>query len=96
MYGVEDDRFLTDRELDVLVCLHKGLSNPKIADYLCITVYTVKAHLSNIFRKLGAKNRMEALLMLVGEKEIKNNDIKNQIKSLKNLNKTSSEHFKIN
>lgn len=83
MHSMEDDRFLTDRELEVLVCLHRGLSNPKIADKLCITVYTVKAHLSNIFRKLGAENRMEALLMLVGEKEIKNKDINNQIKSLK-------------
>ena len=93
MYGSEDDRFLTDRELDVLVCLHKGLSNPQIADYLCITVYTVKAHLSKIFKKLGAQNRMEALLMLVGEKEIKNEDIKKQVISIQRKTFTKSNNF---
>ena len=82
MYQFDEDKVLTERELDVLVCLQKGLSNPKIADCLCVTVYTVKAHLSNIFRKLGAQDRVETLLMLLGEKEIPNNDVKKQIMSL--------------
>lgn len=84
MYRFDDDKLLTERELDVVVCLHEGLSNPRISERLCITVYTVKAHLSKIFRKLGVQDRMDLLLMLVGEKEIKNPDIKKQIMTLRN------------
>ena len=79
MYCLEDEKLLTQRELEVLECLHDGLTNPKIAERLCITVYTVKAHLSKIFRKLGAKNRMDVLLILVGEKEISRIEIRKQL-----------------
>ena len=84
MYSFEDNKLLTKRELDVLACLHEGLTNPMIAERLCITIYTVKAHLSSIFHKLGLRNRIDVLLMLVGERELKNNDIKKQIMSLDN------------
>jgi len=78
----EEDKPLTERELEVLVCIHKGLSNPQIARQLCISVSTVKAHISSIFHKLHAKSRIDVLLMLVGEKSIQNADIKNQISDL--------------
>jgi len=84
MYSSDEEKLLTERELEVLDCLHNGYSNPKIADYLCITVSTVKAHLSSIFRKLGAENRVDTLLILLGEKEISNNFVKEQIASLTN------------
>jgi DNA-binding NarL/FixJ family response regulator len=82
MYCLKDDKLLTKRELEVLVCLYKGYTNPKIADRLCITISTVKAHISNILRKMGAERRIDILLMLVGEKNIKNKDIKKQISYL--------------
>ena len=51
---------LTNREREVLVLLVEGLSNLEIADRLSIAMPTVKYHLTNIFTKLGARNRVEA------------------------------------
>lgn len=52
---------LTPREMDVLVELQKGLTNQEIADRLFISENTVKHHIRNIFRKLDAENRHEAI-----------------------------------
>jgi DNA-binding NarL/FixJ family response regulator len=51
---------LTDRETSILSALARGLSNDEIAKELWITQQTVKFHLTNIYRKLGVKNRTEA------------------------------------
>jgi len=51
---------LTDREREILALLVKGLSNVEISNQLFISMATVKYHLTNIFSKLGAKNRVEA------------------------------------
>ena len=45
----------------------KGIQ--EIAENLCITERTVKFHISNIFNKTGAKNRMELLLVLSKNEE---------------------------
>jgi len=52
---------LTEREREVLVLLVGGLSNLEISQRLSISVATVKYHLTNIFSKLGVKNRVEAV-----------------------------------
>lgn len=52
---------LSDRELDVLMLLAEGLSNQDIADRLFISKNTVKTHLSNIFSKLDARRRTQAI-----------------------------------
>ncbi|HEU5101445.1 MAG TPA: tetratricopeptide repeat protein, partial [Roseiflexaceae bacterium] len=52
---------LSPRELEVLRLLAQGLSNPQIAETLVVSVGTVKAHTHNIFGKLGAANRMQAV-----------------------------------
>ena len=52
---------LTTREREVLALLVTGLSNQKISNELSITKATVKYHLTNIFTKLGAENRVEAV-----------------------------------
>lgn len=52
---------LSDRELDVLVELNNGLSNQEIADKLFVSLNTVKTHISNLYSKLHAKRRTQAL-----------------------------------
>jgi len=52
---------LTDRELVILDALARGLSNSAIGKELWVAEQTVKFHLTNIYRKLGAANRTEAV-----------------------------------
>lgn len=52
---------LTVREHEVLVLLAKGMSNSDIAAEIVVSESTVKAHVKNILRKLGATNRAEAV-----------------------------------
>jgi LuxR family maltose regulon positive regulatory protein len=56
-----DKERLTEQEKNVLRFMAEGLSNKEIAPRLHITSETVKFHLKNIYRKLGAKNRVQAL-----------------------------------
>ncbi|MGF1617290.1 MAG: response regulator [Acidimicrobiia bacterium] len=50
---------LTDREEEVLTTVARGLTNAEIAETLHISLSTVKAHLSSLMTKLGARNRVE-------------------------------------
>ena len=52
---------LSQRELEVLQLLASGLSNKNIAQTLVIAVSTVKKHLKNIYQKLNAHSRTEAI-----------------------------------
>jgi LuxR family maltose regulon positive regulatory protein len=52
---------LTDRELEVLGWLAEGLTNKAIADRLVVAPSTVKQHLKNIYGKLNAHNRTQAV-----------------------------------
>ncbi len=52
---------LSEKELGVLEQLALGLSNREIAAALWVSDQTVKFHLSNIYRKLGASTRTEAI-----------------------------------
>ena len=53
---------LSERELEVLALLTSGRTNSEIAGDLFVAQGTVKAHVANIYRKLGANNRAEAIL----------------------------------
>lgn len=53
---------LTDRELEVLRLLCAGRRNTEIAESLAISVHTVKAHVSSVLAKLGARDRTQAVL----------------------------------
>ena len=56
---------LTERELEVLALIVKGMNNGEIADQLYISASTVKNHVSNVLSKLNAANRSEAAAMAV-------------------------------
>jgi LuxR family transcriptional regulator, maltose regulon positive regulatory protein len=52
---------LSERELEVLRWMARGLSGPEIARELIVAPSTVKTHTKNIFQKLGAHSRYEAV-----------------------------------
>jgi ATP/maltotriose-dependent transcriptional regulator MalT len=52
---------LSERELEVLSLLATGKTNSEVAGELFVSVGTVKSHTGDIYRKLGARNRAEAL-----------------------------------
>ncbi len=56
---------LTDRELEVLRLVAKGLTNKAIGRELSISHRTVQGHLANIFGKLDVDTRTEAVLLAV-------------------------------
>lgn len=53
---------LTDREREVLVEIAHGLSNQEIADKLFISLPTVKTHVAHILGKIGARDRVQAVV----------------------------------
>ena len=59
---------LTERELEVLKLVAKGLNNRAIAEQLFISENTVKNHVRNILEKLQLHSRMEAVVYAVREK----------------------------
>lgn len=57
------ERVLSERQFEVLHLVALGMSNLKIARTLFVSEGTVKKHLSNVFAKLGADNRTEAVAL---------------------------------
>jgi len=52
---------LSERERDVLELMAAGSTNPEIAAQLHLSKHTVKEHTSAVYRKLGVRNRTEAV-----------------------------------
>ena len=54
---------LTAKELEVLSCISKGMSNLEIATFLELSIHTVKVHVCKVLQKLNVTNRKEAVLV---------------------------------
>jgi DNA-binding NarL/FixJ family response regulator len=56
---------LTEREREVLALLAKGMSNKQIADQLNRSPFTIRHHVSQLIKRLGAANRAEVAAIAV-------------------------------
>jgi DNA-binding NarL/FixJ family response regulator len=54
---------LTEREREVLLLVAQGLSNPELAERLCVSMPTAKTHVSRILAKLGARDRTQLVII---------------------------------
>lgn len=63
---VADLSVLSEREAQVARAVAAGKSNREVADQLCISERTVKAHLGSVFDKLGVRDRLQLALRLSG------------------------------
>ncbi|WP_160173223.1 LuxR C-terminal-related transcriptional regulator [Microbacterium sp. CH12i] len=54
---------LTERELEVAMCVVEGQPNRQIADVLDLSVRTIEAHTGHIFNKLGVRSRAELMVL---------------------------------
>ena len=66
---------LTDREIELLKLMTKGLSNKEIASELNLSIRTVQGHVGQIFNKLGVNSRTEAVVRGLQEGLVKLDDV---------------------
>jgi DNA-binding NarL/FixJ family response regulator len=62
----EDDpklRALTDREREILVAVGRGWTNAEIAERLSLSESTVKTHVGRVLAKIGARDRIQAVIL---------------------------------
>lgn len=59
---------LTTRQLEVLRYIVQGKNNSKIAEELCVSRHTIKAHVANILHKMEVDDRYQAAIKAINEK----------------------------
>ena len=59
--------YLSNREKEIARLLYQGMNNNEIADTLFLSPNTVKVHASNLYKKLGVSNRVQAIKVISGE-----------------------------
>lgn len=64
----QDLSVLSEREREIAELIATGLSNTEIAGELVVSLATVKTHVARIFDKLGARNRVEVAVAILGER----------------------------
>ena len=57
-FGARDENGLTERELEIVRLVASGYKNKEVGHQLTISERTVKTHLTNIFQKLGVRDRV--------------------------------------
>jgi DNA-binding NarL/FixJ family response regulator len=73
---------ISERELEVLLMVARGMSNQQIAISLHLSEATVKRHLANIYPRMGVSSRGEAVRMALSKEWISPRDITNEEKEL--------------
>jgi len=63
--GAEDPRLraLTEREREILVAVGRGWTNGEIAERLVLSESTVKTHIGRVLSKIGARDRVQAVIL---------------------------------
>ena len=61
---IAETHFLTEREREVMELANHRMTNPEIAEKLCISKYTVKNHMHNIFEKLDISARADLIMFV--------------------------------
>jgi DNA-binding CsgD family transcriptional regulator len=61
-----DSLGLTERERSMVEMIARGLANKEIASELGISPATVRTHIYNLYRKVGARSRVELLNRIAG------------------------------
>ena len=60
---------LSGREEEIAMLIYKGMNNNEIAQALCLSTNTVKVHASNLYRKMGVSNRLQAIQVIRGARD---------------------------
>lgn len=66
---------ITHREMEILEAVVAGCTNKAIASRLLLSVETVKHHVTNMFNKTGASNRLELALFAIEKKLVNNSQL---------------------
>lgn len=68
--NTQSDGSLSGREREVLQCLAEGLTTREVSSHLFVSPRTIEGHVQSILRKLGARSKLEAVLIGLRERYV--------------------------